>query len=84
MARAVIKAECKTIDRGEGRKDVVVTVPLVQLKGQVTEEQWQAIEQKYGDRVNEKFKIRAKTPDDAKSRAYRVAEKHGANLTINE
>lgn len=101
MARAVIKATSETIEREDGSKDVIVKVPLIQLKGQVSDEQWQEIKRKLVDTkyadikakateaeweefvdalVNDKYKIRSSTLEDAKNRAYRIAEKYGAHL----
>ena len=104
MPRPSIKATCETIEREDGSKDVVVKVPLIQLKGQVSDEQWQEIKKKvvaskYAEikakateeeweefvdaMVNEKYKIRSSTLEDAKNRAYRIAEKYGAHLEFN-
>lgn len=101
MPRAAIKATCETIEREDGSKDVVVSVPLIQLKGQVSDQQWQEIKEKLVSSkyaaikekateaeweefvdalVNEKYKVRGKTLEDAKNRAYRIAEKYGAHL----
>lgn len=115
MARPVIKAECVTTEHADGRQDVTVKVPLIQLKPQVSEAQWEKLklkllETKYGPvkekilgddtkpekerqadwesfvdaLVNEKYRIRAKTLEDAKNRAYRIAEKYGAHLELKE
>lgn len=105
MPRASIQATCKTIDKGEGRKDVVVSVPLIQLKGQVSDQQWEDIKRKVvGQKyaaikeqaseeeweefvdalINEKYRVRGKTLEDVKNRAYRIAEKYGAHLEFKD